>query len=408
MNQETKQNTENNQKQPRFTAEDRNAMRAYLARCEVRLSTMHRVAVGFLSGAGLLFLLPIFLKDGVLAIIRSILDYSPAISNSPSIGTTIGTLIIYLCLLYPFLLSISIPALALLLLVKDIVRFYFVGHPPSFPDELFNPRFILTGIAFSPDESEEVKARVLRYQYGTDMINFVISHADAQSSYYHDIIDKPDRMIVPRTRKLPNLIRMNVVEIPSEKPLDDLVDEDIVRVHGMYSSNGDDEEMLLHKPYVDRTLKDIDGFNAALGLAGFIERSLYQEVAKTEVSLVRHALKLRRLVLRYVQALLILIWTSVITFIMLPFLEDERGRFPILLVFAIAYFVWAILAPFIVQLPLQWLASSSKPEVRRKGVRLFQNSDAIQRFGILTQRFCYVALFTSVIAIVLEIIFHLA
>lgn len=398
----------NNHKQPRFTDEDRNAMRAYLARCEVRLSTMHRVAVGFLSGAGLLFLLPVFLKDGVLGVITAILDYSPALSNGSGLESTIGILIIYLCLLYPFLLSLIIPAVALLLLLKDIVRFYFVGHPPSFPDELFNPRFILTGIAFSPDESEAVKARVLRYQYGTDLINFVISHADARSSYYHDIIDKPDRMIVPRTRKLPNLIRMNIMEIPSEKPLDDLADEDIVRVHGMYSSNGADEEMLLHKPYVDRTLKDIDGFNAALGLAGFIERSLYQEVATTEVSLVRLALKLRRLVLRYLQALLILIWTSVVTFIMLPFLQDERQRFPLLLVFAIAYFVWAIVAPFIVQLPLQWLASSSKPEVRRKGVRLFQKSDAIQRFGMLTQRFCYAALLTSVIAIVLEIALHLA
>ncbi|MBC7813198.1 MAG: hypothetical protein H7175_18715 [Burkholderiales bacterium] len=57
---------------------------------------------------------------------------------------------------------------------------------------------------------------------------------------------------------------------------------------------------------------------------------------------------------------------------------------------------------------LYWLASSSKPEVRRKGVRLFRKSDAIQRFGRLTQRLCYVALVTSVIALLLEIIFNLA
>jgi len=407
MYQETKRTTVNNQKPPKFSPDERNAMRGYLQRSEVRLSTMHRVAVGFLSGAGLLFLLPVFLKDGVLAVIHAILDYSPALSISSGIEQTTGTLIIYLCLLYPFLLSLGIPAVALLLLLKDIVRFYFVGHPPSFPEKLFNPRFILTGIAFSPDESEEVKARVLRYQYGTDLINFVISHADAQSSYYHDVIDKPDRMIVPYTRKLPKLIKLDVVEIPSEKPLDDLEDADLVRVHGTYP-NGDDAETVLHAAYVDRTLKEIDGFNAALGLAGFIDRSLYQEVAKTEVSLVRHALKLRRLVLRYFQALLILIWTSVITFLMLPFLQDERGRFPILLVFAIAYFIWAAFAPFIVQLPLTWLASSSKPEVRRKGVRLFRKSDAIQRFGTLTRRFCFFALFTSISALVLEIVFHLA
>ncbi|MBL8131206.1 MAG: hypothetical protein JNL42_05065 [Anaerolineae bacterium] len=407
MFQETKHAQANHQKTPKFTADERNAMRGFLQRSEVRLSTMHRVAVGFISGAGLLFLLPVFLKDGVLSIIRAILDYSPPISSASGIGPTIGTLVIYACLLFPFILSLSIPGGALLLLLKDIVRFYFVGHPPTFPENLFNPRFVLTGVAFSPDESEEVKARVLRYQYGTDLIHFVISHADAQSSYYYDVIDKPDRMIVPRTRKLPRLIQMDVVDVPSEKILNELDDDEIIRVHGTYSV-GDEEEALLHKPYVERTLKEIDGFNAALGLAGFIERPLYQEVAKTEVSMVRHALKLRSMVLRYFQALLMLLWTSVVTFLMLPFLEDDSGRFPILVVFGITYFIWAALAPFIVQLPLQWLVSSSTADVRRKGVRQFQKSDAIQRFGSLTQRLSYVALLTSVIALVLEYFLHLA
>lgn len=408
MDAETKKTAEHKQyRPPKFSADERNAMRSFLQRCEVRLSTMHRVAVGFLSGAGLLFLLPVFLKDGVLAIMRAIIDFSPVVPVNSGLGSAVGTLILYLCLIYPFLLSLAIPTVALLLLLKDIIRFYFVGHPPNFPENLFNPRFILTGIGFSPDESEEVKARVLRYQYGTDLINFVISHADAQSNYYHDVIDKPERMIVPRTRKLPRLIKMDVVEIPSEKPLDTLEDTDLVRVHGTYST-GDEEEVVLSKTYVDRTLKDIDGFNAALGLAGFIDRSLYQEVAKMEVSVVRHALKLRHLVLRYFQALLILIWTSVVTFLMLPFLQDERGRFPLLLVFAVAYFIWAALAPVIVQLPLYWLVRSSKPEVRRKGMRLFQKSDSVQKFGARTQQFCLLALGTSIIALVLEIILQFA
>lgn len=378
-------------------------MRSYLQRCEVRLSTMHRVAVGFLSGAGLLFLFPVFLKDGVLEIIRAMLDYSPATLASAHVWGSIGTLIIYVCLLYSFVLSLGIPALALLLLLKDIVRFYFVGHPPGFPEELFNPRFALTGVGFSPDESEQVKARVLRYEYGTDLINFVISHADAQSRYYSHIIDKPHRMIVPRTRKLPRLIRMDVLDVASSKPLEQLEDDDVVRVHGTYAANGE-EETLLGTPYVERTLKEIDRFNAALGLAGLVDRTLSEEVAKTEVSLVRHALKLRQLVLRYFQALLILIWTSLVTFLMLPFLEDGRERFPVLVVFTVAYFVWAALAPSIVELPLYWLVSYSKTDVRQQGVRSFQRTDALHRFGKLTRRLCYLALAASIIALLLELL----
>jgi hypothetical protein len=383
----------------RFTADERNAMRAYLQRCEVRLSTMHRVAVGFISGAGLLFLFPVFLKDGVLALIRAMLDYAPAFTGGTELGQRVALVVIYLCLLYPFILSLAIPAAALLLLLKDIVRFYFVGHVPGFSHELFNPRFGLTAVAFSPDESEAVKARVLRYEYGTDLINFVISRADVQSRYYSNLIDRPRRMIVPRSRKLPRLIDMNVIGVPSGKPLEALDDNETLHVHGTYA-NGEEAEALLHEPYVQRTLGEVDGFNAALGLAGLVDRPLYQEVAKTEVSLVRHALKLRRLVLRYFQALLILLWTSLITFLMLPFLDDRR--FPLLTVFSVAYFVWAVLAPAIVQLPLDWLASYPTTDERHAGVRHFQRTDTLHRFGKITQRLCYVALAGALIALALE------
>lgn len=388
-----------------FTTDERNAMRSFLQRCEVRLSTMHRVAVGFLSGAGLLFLLPIFLKDGVLTLITALLNYTPTLPTSLQSPEAIGMIAMYVCLLYPFILSLSLPVVALYLLLEDIMRFYFVGHPPTFSEEFFNPRFALTGVAFSPDESEEVKARVLRHEYGTDLINFVISHADAHSRYYSNIIDKPRRLIVPSTRKLPRLVKTGVVALAWDKPLDELGDDDKLRVQGTYNSGeGNGDEILINKPYMERTVDEIDRFNAALGLAGFIERPLYQEVAKTEVSLVRHSLKLRRLVLRYFQALLILIWTSFITFLMLPFLHDTTGRFPIPIVFALAYLLWAVLAPRIVQLPIVWLVSHPHDEVRRKAIKDFQKVDALQTFGKQTQLFCYGAIVAAVVALVLEVV----
>lgn len=152
-------------------------------------------------------------------------------------------------------------------------------------------------------------------------------------------------------------------------------------------------------------MSEIDGFNAAMGLAGVYDRALYQEVAKTEVSMVRHAIKLRRMVLRYFQALLILIWTSTVTFFMLPFLQDDRGRFPVLLVFSVGYFIWAAVAPLAVQLPLYWLTSASKPQVRAQSVAIFQKSDAIVKFGRLTQWFSYGALALTVLALVIELVF---
>ena len=58
------------------TYDDLNNARAYLGRGETRLSTMHRVAGVFVGGAGLLTLIPFFLKDVVTDIIR-IITYKP-------------------------------------------------------------------------------------------------------------------------------------------------------------------------------------------------------------------------------------------------------------------------------------------------------------------------------------------
>jgi uncharacterized membrane protein YdbT with pleckstrin-like domain len=56
-----------------LTIDERAAARAFLARCEVRLSTFHRIAVGMLSGAGLLVVLPVVARDSVAGVLRSLL-----------------------------------------------------------------------------------------------------------------------------------------------------------------------------------------------------------------------------------------------------------------------------------------------------------------------------------------------
>ena len=202
---------------------------------------------------------------------------------------------------------------------------------------------------------------------------------------------------MPQTRRLPRLIAQDVLAVPSGKPLDQLADDDRLRINSMTR----DGVMVLTAAETERTLKEIDRFNAALGLAGVVDRTLAQEVAKTEVSLVRHGLKLRQLVLRYFQALLILIWTSLVTFLMLPFLE-YNDRFPMLIVFAIAYFIWSALAPFVIQLPLYWIVTQSQGDIGG-GLQHFQKADSLQNFGQRTRRLCYLALASSLLALALEI-----
>jgi hypothetical protein len=372
--------------------QERNAMRAFLQRSEVRLSTMHRVAVGFISGAGLLFLLPVFFKDSILTLLRSLLTFAgnlpPEVLNS---GPVLA-LLLYLALLVPFLLSVLIPIFALLMLLRDIVRFYFTGHAPGFPEEHFTPRFALTGVAFSPDESENVKNKVKIHQYGSDLIHFIVPFAEEESKYFSDVIDRPERHIVPKSRKLPRLIKHGVLENATDKPLSELTDED-----PLWVSHRHDGQVVLPEAR-KRAVKDIDRFNAALGLSGFVDRSLYEEVAKQEVSLVRHSLNLRRMVLRYFQALLILMATMLVSFTLLPFIDDDR--FPKVVVFAVGYFIWALITVSVANLPVRWLVSYFPKETRHAAIERLKGSDGLEQFAVSIQLTCQVSMFISFFALV--------
>jgi hypothetical protein len=56
-------------------------LRTYLQRAEVRLSTMHRIAGAFLGGAGLLLLLPAFLREALVQVWTVINQCIPILSQ---------------------------------------------------------------------------------------------------------------------------------------------------------------------------------------------------------------------------------------------------------------------------------------------------------------------------------------
>ena len=121
------------------TADERAAMRAFLQRCEVRLSTMHRVATALLSGAGILVLLPAVERDAVLQVMRVLLE--------GPVTVTRGLLAVSV------LLSIALAIVVLWLLIIELTRFYFHSNHVVHPDgEVFTPRFTLTGLRMPSDE----------------------------------------------------------------------------------------------------------------------------------------------------------------------------------------------------------------------------------------------------------------
>lgn len=121
------------------SADERAAMRAFLQRCEVRLSTMHRVATALLSGAGILVLLPAVERDAVLQVLRSLL-VGPVSWSRGLLAAAVT-------------LSIVLAIVVLWLVIIELTRFYFhANHVVHADGEVFTPRFTLTGVRMATDE----------------------------------------------------------------------------------------------------------------------------------------------------------------------------------------------------------------------------------------------------------------
>lgn len=91
--------------------DDGAAMRAFPQRCEVRLSTMHRVVTALLSSAGILVLLPAVERDSVVEVLRSLLVGPVSWSRG--------------LLAAGVVLSIALALTVLWLLIMELTRFYF-------------------------------------------------------------------------------------------------------------------------------------------------------------------------------------------------------------------------------------------------------------------------------------------
>ncbi|MGB8858892.1 MAG: hypothetical protein WCC60_06535 [Ilumatobacteraceae bacterium] len=174
------------------TADERAAMRGFLQRCEVRLSTMHRVATALLSGAGILVLLPALERDAVLQVLRALLAGPVTWSRA--------------LLTIAVVLSIGLALVVLWLVIIELTRFYFhANHIVHADGEVFTPRFTLTGLRIPLDEFgpatntayEEVhrsKATVHLLVPGNDRAR---ARIDRQLAAYPGLVDpeasNPDR-----------------------------------------------------------------------------------------------------------------------------------------------------------------------------------------------------------------------
>lgn len=297
--------------------ESRTAMRAFLQRSEVRLSTVHRVAQALLGGSALVLLLPLFIRDGFPRMTSLLVSsYDAGQHWLVVVGIAVAAV-----------LSIALPVAAIYLLVSDLLGFYFTsntfGAPGAGPDRpgrpVFNPRFIIPGLGFNTDELSPSLAPMLAEGRDDEWTKALLVPRNLDDAGWRDRFDA------------------RVFEVWGT-----VVPEGLA---------GDDERL-----------------RQSFRLAGLHhDRTLAHDVARTEALLAKHVLAVRVAVLRYTKALLLLISTTVAILaasglVEQAILHDPSGGrfvdgFPYRYSFLVAlvYVVWAPFAVRSVTAPLRMI-----------------------------------------------------
>lgn len=289
---------------PRTDPESAAAIRAYLQRCEVRLSTVHRVASALLSGAGLIVLFPALAKDSIARIVRALLA-APA--DAP-----------HRLVLVAVIALAALPIAALWLLLRDLVRFYFAGqHFDTEQSKAFFPRFSLSGLRVSPtDVTEDVWNEIDLAHHDPNVRAFLLP----ENRYSRDRIDDQ----IARYR----------LSAPAENT-------------GSLTQEQRDEARRL----------------ALLELAATGTRSLPQQAARMEQVLARHILNLQALVLRYAKAVLAMLTTAIAAFALASVIDhDPDVSTSSVLWLAGIVAIWAPAIIVAVTAPLAWILEVGKSE----------------------------------------------
>lgn len=273
-----------------LTPDERAAIRAYLQRSEVRLSTIHRTATALLSGAGVLVLLPAVGRDSVVNVMSGLLS-----SADDPMHLALAALVV---------LTLALALIVIWLLFLELTRFYFhANHFTSARGTTFTPRFTLTSLHLPVDElGDDGRAELVRQRNTAANIELLVPSNDAARRHIDAQVDAYDGL---STQQAPT---------------------------------------------------DASRAAAMLQLAGVKDRTLVDEVAKVEYGMARHVLRVEVIVLRYIKALLVVLTTTLTTFVMAAVIETspqvdlsaERW-------IAASLMLWAPAVLFVSSAPVRWL-----------------------------------------------------
>jgi hypothetical protein len=271
----------------------------------MRLSTLHRIAATLLVCTALMLVLPLLFPDGPARLLAAVFIVGRE-------DTIVASL-----LLAAMVIALFVPLWGFILVIADILGFFFTGHRFTTADDekVFSPRLGLTGMLVPTDELPRPAFDRISDSQQHEHLRIVIPDSDVWRAKF----DK--RMI--RTFRIPDN---------------------------------------------RRTLDDKGRLYYALRLAVSDSWSLASESAKMELTLVRHILLIRIALLRFIKALLlvpvtvgsVLVSTSIMT--AESYLNASNGSGDIrsvTFVLCAVFLLWGPIAAAAVSSPAHWIYRQS-------------------------------------------------
>lgn len=233
----------------------------FLIRAEIRMSTLHRTAACLLGGAAIMLLLPLFFPTAPATLLASVLRIS-------SVSTPAAILIgLAMCITF------GLPIWGFILIVADLIGFFFTGH-----------RFDVNNEDGNGEEEQTTKNIVFNPRLG--LHGMLVPNAELPLAAYTKLTEKRQELLG--------------VLLPED---DDWRERFDARMHEVF--------------HLDprAPLSNDSRLGYAFRLAVSVPRTLLEEAAKMELSLTKHILLLRIGQLRFFKTLL-LVPVTVLTIIL--------------------------------------------------------------------------------------------
>lgn len=301
-----------------LNSEDRAAMRAFLQRSDVRLSTIHRTATSLLSGAGVLVLLPALGRDAIVNVLQAL------------IGSEDNQL--HWFLVFAVIATLSLSLVVVWLLFVEITRFFFhSNHLVSERGTTFTPRFTLTSLRLPIDD--------------------LSAHAQQELSVRREDERNID-LLVPNN---PNARRV--------------IDKQLSAYEGISSPSGENDDksradsLLILAGARDRTLADE---------VAKVEYGMARHVLRVQVIVLRY---IKALLVVLLTTVLMFSLAAVVTRSSMIDSTTERWIVAFLL-------IWAPAVLYVTSAPINWLGSLLKSEgAQVTGIRFDRELTKLERIS---------------------------